>query len=101
MEILHITPSTNGYEIVTLHANAIHKTNRLAMIEKNGELFMTGGFLINNTPEIKAVLDAIPKEKQYDFVKSFKTNPFAKSYYYNSEDEAKKAAEEYESNRTV
>lgn len=101
MEVLHVTPSSNGYEIVTLLANAVHRNNTLAMIEKNGELFMTGGFLINNTPEIRAILDALPKEKHYEFVKSFKSDPFVKMYYYNSEEEAKKAAEEYESNRRV
>lgn len=80
MKILHITPSTNGYETVTLIANAINKTNNLAAIEKDGERFMTGGFLINDTPEIREILDAIPKDQQFKFVKEFKMDPFVKFY---------------------
>ena len=80
MKILHITPSTNGYEEVVLLANAINKTNNLAAIEKDGQQFMTGGFLINDTPKIREILDAIPKCQQYDFVKEFKISPFVKFY---------------------
>jgi hypothetical protein len=80
MKILHITPATNGYEEVVLLANAINKTNNLSAIEKNGEQFMTGGFLINDTPKIRDVLDAIPKDQQYEFIKEFKMNPFVKFY---------------------
>ena len=80
MKIIHITPSTDGYEEVTLLANRISRKNGFAAIEKNGKEFMTGGYLINDTVEIRAVLDAIPKEKQYDFIKDFRTKPFVKSY---------------------
>jgi hypothetical protein len=80
MKILHITPSTNGYEEVVLLANAINKTNNLAAIEKDGQQFMTGGFLINDTPKIREILEDIPKSQQYDFVKEFKMNPFVKFY---------------------
>ena len=81
MKILHITPSTDGYEEVVLIANQFNRTNSLSVIEKGGEQFMTGGFIINDTPEIRKVLDAIPKENQYEFVKSFKMEPFAKFYF--------------------
>lgn len=80
MKVLHITPATNGYEEVVLLANAINKTNNLAAIEKDGQQFMTGGFLINDTPKIREVLDAIPKDQQYEFIKDFKMNPFVKFY---------------------
>jgi hypothetical protein len=80
MKILHITPSTKGYEEVTLLANRISKANGFSAIEKNGEQFMTGGFLINDTPQIRAVLDAIPNYKQYEFVKEFKMEPFVRFY---------------------
>lgn len=80
MNILHISPKSDGYEEVTLLANRINKKNRLAAILKDGEEFFTGGFLINDTPEIRKVLDTIPKGEQYEFVKSFKMNPFAKPY---------------------
>jgi hypothetical protein len=80
MNVLHITPATNGYELVTLLANKVSKTNGFAAIEKEGEQFMTGGFILNDTPEIRAALDAIPKENQYNFVKDFKMEPFVKLY---------------------
>lgn len=41
---------------------------------------MTGGFLINDTTEIRKILDSIPKDKQYEFIKYFKMDPFAKFY---------------------
>jgi len=77
---LHITPSSKGYEEVTLVANRISESNRLTAIERDGERFMTGGFIINDTPEIREVLNKIPPEKQYEFVKSFKQDPFVKFY---------------------
>jgi len=80
MQILHITPSSNGYEIVTLIANQIDRTNSLAAIEKNGEQFWTGGFILNDTPAIRKILNAIPNEEQYEFIKSFKMDPFVKFY---------------------
>jgi len=81
MKILHITPTSNGYEEVTLLANRINRKNHLALIKKDGVEFMTGGFLINDTPHIRKVLDAIAPEHQYQFVKDFKMNPFAMCYY--------------------
>jgi len=81
MNVLHITPSTGGYEEVILIANRINKKNHLAAIQRKGEeVIMTGGFIINDTPDIRQVLDAIPKGKQYEFVRTFKMNPFAKLY---------------------
>jgi len=81
MKILHITPSSDGYEKVFLIANRISKTNHLALIEdKEGQQKMTGGFLLEDTELIRGTLDLIPKDKQYEFVKSFKVNPFVKFY---------------------
>lgn len=82
MKILHITPSSNGYEEVTLIANRVSKTNSLAVIRKNGELLYTGGFLINDTPEIRNVLNQIPNAQQFEFVKSFKMDPFISFKYF-------------------
>lgn len=80
MKILHITPASNGYEEVELVANQINRKNGLAAIKKDGIDYMTGGFLVNDTPRIRQILDAIPKEEQYDFVKEFKMDPFVKFY---------------------
>lgn len=57
MKILHITPSSNRYEEVTLLANRYSCNNELVVIEKDGQKLITGGFLINDTPEIRKVLD--------------------------------------------
>lgn len=84
IEILHITPSSNGYQKVKLLANRLNKTISLAVIEINGVPYMTGGYLINDTPEIRKILDNISPEGQYEFVKSFKNEPFA-SFYYEEE----------------
>lgn len=81
MNILHITPSTDGYEEVDLLANAMSKTNNLAAISKDKITYMTGGFLINDTPKIREILDNIPKSEQYNFVKEFKMDPFEKFYF--------------------
>lgn len=82
MKILHITPSSNGYEEVELLANHYSETNQLAVIKlPNGDLNMTGGYLLNDTPEIRKILDGIEKSKQYAFVKAFKETPFEKSYF--------------------
>lgn len=80
MKILHITQTTNGYEEVELLANRINRKNNLTLILKNGQEYMTGGFLLNDTPEIRSILDSIPQDKQYDFVKSIKCDPFVKTY---------------------
>lgn len=80
MNILHITPSSWGYEEVELIANNINRKNSLAAIVKNDIEYMTGGFLINDTPRIRQILDTIPREQQYDFVKEFKMDPFVKFY---------------------
>lgn len=81
MKILHITPQSNGYEEVTLIANRINPKNSFSLILKDGKEFMTGGYLIHDTPEIRATLDSMPRDKQYDFVQMFKKNPFVKAYH--------------------
>lgn len=85
MKILHITPGSEGYEEVILIANRISRNNSMSLIEKNdGQRFMSGGFLINDTPQIRKVLDSIDKKDQYEFVQSFKMDPFVK--YYEDEE---------------
>ena len=83
MKILHITPSSNGYEEVTLLANRYNQKNQLAVIEKDGEQLITGGFLIEDNYINRTWLDKVAKEKQYDFIKSLTQEPFAKSYFEN------------------
>lgn len=80
MEVLHITPNSKGYEIVTLEANKVSRKNQMKAISKDGQEYMTGGFILNDTPEIRSFLDSFPVEKQYDIVKSIKVDPFVKLY---------------------
>jgi hypothetical protein len=80
MKILHITPATDGYEEVDLVANRISDSNHLALIERNGEKFMTGGILLEDCPEIRGILDGFPKKEQYHIAYKFRIEPFAKSY---------------------
>ena len=81
MNILHITPETNGYEVVKLLANKYSRRNSLAVIEKDGKTLLTGGFLIGDDPEIRSVLDSMDKSKQYEFVRKMKQSPFVKFYH--------------------
>jgi len=81
MKVLHITPSTDGYEEVTLLANRVSRTNGFAVIEKEGEKFYTGGYILQDTPDIRACLDILPKELQFKFVRNFRSEPYAKSYF--------------------
>ncbi len=81
MQIIHIAENSDGYEIVTLLANRIHRTNNLAAIQKDGQVYYTGGFLFNDTPTIRRIFDGIPKSEQYKFAQELKNDPFAKSYY--------------------
>lgn len=80
MKILHITPNSNGYEEVTLIANKVNRKNGLAVIEKDGKQFMTGGFLIIDSPITRVALDEIPKDFQYDFISHLREKPFVKQY---------------------
>lgn len=93
MKILHITPGSNGYEEVELLANRYSRKNSMAVIKScDGQLNITGGFLLNDTPAIRKLLDSMPKEDQYDYIRDIKMDPFASFYYV--EDINKKEIEE-------
>jgi len=82
MNVIHITPSTAGYEIVKLISNAVNKTNSLTVIKKDdGNIYYTGGFIIKDTTQIRNILDSIPKGEQYKFVEDFKVEPFVDYFY--------------------
>lgn len=80
MKVLHITPKTDGYKIVTLISNAIDKHNSLALIEDGGQYFMTGGILMEANQINIDILDSIPKEKQYSTMVSLRSKPFVSQY---------------------
>jgi hypothetical protein len=89
MKVLHITPSSNGYEEVELIANRYSRKNQLTVISIDGEIHITGGLIIQDTPEIRSVLDSMPKDKHYSFVCSIKLTPFVELYYDEHEEQYK------------
>ncbi len=84
MKILHITPTSNGYEEVTLIANSVSRNNSFRVIEKDGQQYYTGGFIIQDTHLVRAILDVIPKEDQYDAMMQLRIEPFVQ-FYLNKE----------------
>ena len=80
MKVIHVAENTDGYEIVSLLANNVSRNNHFTLIEKDGVMHMTGGFIINDTPRIRAIFDALPKEDHYKFAKEFKSDPWVRSY---------------------
>ena len=72
MNVYHVTPSTDGVEIVRLVSLYVDEKNRLSVIEKGGIECMTGGIMIPITPRIKVVMDSIPKEEHYEFLKDLR-----------------------------
>jgi hypothetical protein len=46
MNVYHVTPSTDGVEIVRLVSLYVDETNRLSVIEKDGVEYMTGGIMV-------------------------------------------------------
>lgn len=81
MKVLHITPKTNGYEEVELLANKWDKHNGLAAIRREDGVNMTGGFLLEDNHYNRSLLDSIPRENQYEIVKSMRATPFVKEFY--------------------
>lgn len=79
MKVYHVTPSSDGVEIVDLISLYVDETNRLSVIEVDGVEHMTGGIIVPITPRIKVVLDTIPKEEHYEFLKDLRNTPYDKS----------------------
>lgn len=79
MNVYHVTPSTDGVEIVRLVSLYVDEKNRLSVIEKDGIECMTGGIIIPITPRIKVVMDSIPKEEHYEFLKDLRNTPWDSS----------------------
>lgn len=80
MKILHLTPTTNGYEEGELIANRISEKNQLALIRVAEGKRMTGGLIIEDTEQNRRVLDSIHKNEQYKFVLSMKQVPWVKAH---------------------
>ena len=79
MNVYHVTPSTDGVEILRLVSLYVDEKNRLSVIEKDGIECMTGGIIIPITPRIKVVMDSIPKEGHYEFLKDLRNTPWDSS----------------------
>lgn len=89
MQVIHIseTQKESGYELVNLLANRYSKRNGFLVIECGGEQFLSGGFIIEDTPLNRKVLDSIPRNEQLAFVKSFKQDPYVKQYFDESDEQ--------------
>jgi len=85
MNVYHVTPSTDGVEIVKLISLYVDENNHLSLIEKDGIEYMTGGIMVPITPRIKTVLDCIPKEEHYEFLRDMRNTPWDESvkFYAN------------------
>jgi len=82
MKVLHIAQNTPRYEVVELLANRVNRNNSLSVIRgEDGQTSYTGGYILEDTPVIRDILDKIPPEEQYEFVQTWRTEPFAKFYY--------------------
>jgi hypothetical protein len=80
MKVIHITDNGQPYEIVELIANRVNKNNHLAVIEKDGEQYWTGGMIFENTSSLRSILDATNADQQYNFLKSIRMEPFVRPY---------------------
>ena len=78
---LHVADNVNGYERVKVLANRVNKKNSLAVVEKNGETFYTGGHLFPDTRGLRELFDSKPKSEHYAFATLLRTTPFVKEYY--------------------
>lgn len=78
---IHVASNNDGYEVVELLANRVNVKNTLSVIKKDGEIFMTGGFIFENNDEIKKLFDTKPIEQHYEFAKLLRSVPFAASSY--------------------
>jgi len=84
MKVIHIRNNNLGYEIVKLIANSVSRKNKHKVIEKNGNAYFTKGFILANTESIKKILDSLEKTEQYNFVKTFREEPFVSMYLNNN-----------------
>ena len=82
MKVLHITEGPGGgYEEAVLIANNINERNGLSAITIDGLQYMSGGLMVEDTPEIRKILDSVLPELQYPLVKAFRTKPRVKREY--------------------
>jgi len=81
MKVLHITLITDGYEEVELIANAVSPTNSLAVISIDEALYFTGGIILQDTPDIRILLNSIEKQYLYRTMLQVMTKPYIKQYY--------------------
>lgn len=71
-----------GYQKYLLAANRISKKNGFHLVvNKNGEPEIGGAMIIQDTPDVRNILDNIPKEKQYDIMVQVRHPEYAKLYW--------------------
>ena len=81
MKVLHVSENSNGIEEVTLLANRVSERNQLHAIERDGEVFYTGGFIFPDTGEIRSIFNVFAPPAHYELAKLLKVDPFEKLYF--------------------
>ena len=80
MKVLSITDDGNGYKEAILIANRVNRKNHFSAIEIDGEIMVSGGFIVEDTHYIREMLDKYDREDHYEIIKSIRVEPFVKSY---------------------
>lgn len=80
LNVIHVSQNSNGYECVKLVANRVNQKNHLLVIEKDGELHYSGGFIFPDTPQLRQLFDTSPKSEHYALASLLKVDPFVKPY---------------------
>jgi len=86
MQVLHITPSTKGYEVVKLLANQVDRRNSFSVIERpNGDIHMTGGLIFEDTQLIRSFFESVAPDMVYELAQSLRIQPYVKMFYMEEE----------------
>ena len=82
MIVIHIAENTPspGFEFVELIANRVSRKNHLSLIKRDGMELFTGGFILNDTPSIRSLLDSYTGDSLYGYIREIRQEPFVKFY---------------------
>jgi len=63
----------------------MNKKNSFAVIEKDGQILMTGGFILHDNEQTRALLGCVPREDQHEYVRMLRETPWVKPYFEEEE----------------
>ncbi len=81
MNVLHVSENSNGIERVALLANRVSEKNHLLAIQKDGEIYYSGGFIFPDVAEVSAIFASYHPDAHYELAKLLKSDPFKKLYF--------------------